>query len=82
MYLLVLLLGAGGLEELPLDLDLERRDVCGLAGLSFSCFTFTLDSLGGDSLCLCRRSFSIVTARRGSQQRILLDVQYHNTKTK
>lgn len=56
-YLLVLLLG--GLE-LPLDPDLERRDVCGLTGLSFSCFILTLDSRSGDSLLLCRFSLVIL----------------------
>lgn len=56
-YLLLLLLC--GLE-LPLDLDLERRDVCGLTGLSFSCFTFTFNSRSGDSLRLCRFSLAIL----------------------
>lgn len=52
-YLLVLR-GLG----LLLDLDLERRDVCGLTGLCFSCFILTLDSRSGDSLLLFR--FSLV----------------------
>lgn len=56
-YLLVLLLC--GLE-VPLDLDRERRDVCGLTGLSFSCFIFSLDSRSGDSLLLCRFSLVIL----------------------
>lgn len=54
-YLLVLC----GLE-LPLDLDLERPDVCGLTGLSLSCFILTLDSRSGGSLLLCRFSLVIL----------------------
>lgn len=46
--------------ELSLDLDRERRDVCGLTGLSFSCFIFTLDSRSGESLFLCRLSLVIL----------------------
>lgn len=59
VYLLVLLLC--GLE-LPLDLDLDRRALCGLTltGLSFSCFILILGSRSGDSLLLCRFSLAIV----------------------
>lgn len=46
--------------ELPLDLDLERRVLCGLTGLSFSCFILTFDSRSGESLLLCRFSFVIL----------------------
>lgn len=53
-YLLVLC----GLE-LPEDLDLERRVLCGLTGLSFSCFILTFGSRSGESLLLCRFSFVI-----------------------
>lgn len=56
-YLLVLLLC--GLE-LPLDLDLERRALCGLTGLTCSCFILTLGSRSGDSLLLCRFSLVIL----------------------
>lgn len=53
-YLLVLC----GLE-LPEDLDLERRVLCGLTGLSFSCLILTFGSRSGESLLLCRFSFVI-----------------------
>lgn len=46
--------------DLPLDLDLERRVLCGLTGLSFSCLILTFDSRSGESLLLCRFSFVIL----------------------
>lgn len=55
----LLVLRLGGLE-LPLDLDLERRDLCGLTGLTLSCLILTLDSRSGDSLLLCRFSLVIL----------------------
>lgn len=67
MYLLALLLG--GLE-VPADLDLERRDLCGLLGLSFSCFIFTSVSRAGDSLLRCRFSFAILTEKINAGLRV------------